>query len=102
MRICVFEDRAVLWLDPLTLTRPAFDLLCGTGSLLQRQRRHFAADEVAALPPLVELCRSLHPEIAVNDPAWFRSGTKILVNARWLAPAEPAADFSTPHTGLVD
>src|SRR5947209_8081551 len=103
MRICVFEDRGVLWLDPLTLTRPAFDLLCGTGSLLQRQRRHFGADDVGVLvrPPLVELCRATHPDLAVNDPAWFRSGTRILENARWLAPADPATDIDTPHAALV-
>src|SRR5262249_32066951 len=29
MRVCLFEDRRVEDLEPLTLTRPAHDLLCG-------------------------------------------------------------------------
>ena len=39
MRICVFEDAGVRNLEPLTLTRPAFDLRCGAGTLLERQLR---------------------------------------------------------------
>ena len=41
MSLCVFENRGVLNLEPLTLTRPAFDLLCGASTLLDRQRPRF-------------------------------------------------------------
>ena len=37
MRICLFEDLGVFDLEPLTFTRPVFDLLCGAGSLGQKQ-----------------------------------------------------------------
>ena len=47
MRICIFEDGGVPNLAPLSLTRPAFDLRCGTSSLLERQRRYFDATDVA-------------------------------------------------------
>jgi UDP-N-acetylglucosamine diphosphorylase/glucosamine-1-phosphate N-acetyltransferase len=103
MRICVFEDRGVALLDPLTLTRPAFDLRCGVSSLLEHQCRHFAAAETGALvrPALAELCRLAHPGMAVNDPAWLRGGPTVLVNARWLPPAEPAADVAAHRVALV-
>lgn len=103
MRLCVYEDRDVTLLDPLTLTRPAFDLLCGDCSLLQHQRRRFGAAEVGAIvrAELVELCRLSHPGMAVNDPSWLRDGSAVLVNARWLPPPEPAVDDATPRVALV-
>src|SRR5262245_53620574 len=54
MHVCVFEDQGVHNLEPLSLTRAAFDLRCGALTLLERQVRTFAADEVGALvrPPL--------------------------------------------------
>src|SRR4051794_32646648 len=44
MRVCLFEDRAVAGLEPLTLTRPACDLLCGQTTLAAKQVRSFHAD----------------------------------------------------------
>jgi UDP-N-acetylglucosamine diphosphorylase/glucosamine-1-phosphate N-acetyltransferase len=103
MRICVFEDRGVQTLEPLSLTRPAFDLLCGACTLLERQARAFEATEVGALvrPALTSLCREAHPGLPVNDAAWLQAGPTVLVNARWLPPAEPAADRQTPRVALV-
>ncbi len=103
MRICVFEDQGVALLDPLILTRAAFDLRCGAATLLEYQFRHFAASEKGAVvrPTLAELCRAAHPELAVNDQAWLRSGPTVLVNARWLPPVDSTADVTTSHVGLV-
>jgi UDP-N-acetylglucosamine diphosphorylase/glucosamine-1-phosphate N-acetyltransferase len=103
MRLCVFEDRNVSFLEPLALTRPAFDLLCGAASLLDRQRRHFASSGVGALvrPYLAALCRQTHPSLTVQDADWLRAGPAVLVNARWLPPAAPLADRDTPRVGLV-
>jgi UDP-N-acetylglucosamine diphosphorylase / glucose-1-phosphate thymidylyltransferase / UDP-N-acetylgalactosamine diphosphorylase / glucosamine-1-phosphate N-acetyltransferase / galactosamine-1-phosphate N-acetyltransferase len=103
MRLCVFEDRGVYNLEPLSLTRPAFDLLCGACSLLERQARAFAAEEMGALvrPALADLCRETHPGLPVNDRAWLRAGPTALVNARWLPPAQPVADRETPRVALV-
>ena len=39
MRVCLFEDRGALDLEPLTLTRPVFELLCGLTSLAAKQCR---------------------------------------------------------------
>ncbi len=102
MRVCVFEDQGARHLEPLSLTRPAFDLRCGALTLLERQARAFAADELGALirPALADLCRLAHPDLAINDLLW-QAGTTVLVNARWLAPPLPLADRTTPRVGLV-
>jgi UDP-N-acetylglucosamine diphosphorylase/glucosamine-1-phosphate N-acetyltransferase len=94
MRLCVFEDATVGRLEPLTLTRPACDLRCGASSLLERQCRYFGATEVGLLvrPLLADWCRFLHPGRPVNDVAWLHGGNTLLVNARWVPPAERPID----------
>jgi UDP-N-acetylglucosamine diphosphorylase/glucosamine-1-phosphate N-acetyltransferase len=104
MNICIYEDDRVGRLDPLTLTHPAFDLWCGTSSLLDRQRRYFAATQVGAMvrPALAELCQARHAaHMAVNDPAWLAEEAQVLVNARWLPPAGRAPDLRAPQVALV-
>ena len=103
MRICVYEDAEYAGLEPLTLTRPAFDLLCGASSLLERQMRRFAASEVGVLvrPLLVDLCQLAHPEIKVNDDAWLRREPTILVNGRWLCGTTLTLTGG-PEVGVVD
>ena len=103
MRLCCYEDRAVADLEPLTLTRPAFDLLCGESSLADKQACHFQASARAAVvrPHLAETTRLTAPGLAVNDFAGLDPGLVAVVNGRWLPPAEVAADLSTPCVGLV-
>jgi UDP-N-acetylglucosamine diphosphorylase/glucosamine-1-phosphate N-acetyltransferase len=106
VRICVFEDAGVAGLQPLALTRPAFDLRCGALSLLERQLRHFGASEAGAVvrPELLELCRLELPHVRANDPDWLTppaGEAALLVNARWLPPARPAALSTTAELGLV-
>jgi UDP-N-acetylglucosamine diphosphorylase/glucosamine-1-phosphate N-acetyltransferase len=103
VRLCLYEDGRVSGLDPLTLTRPAFDLLCGSCPLLDRQRRAFAAADLGAVvrPALAALCRLEHPGLAVNDPAWLKRPGTVFVNARWLPPAGPVGDRDEPRVGLV-
>jgi len=102
MRLCVFEDGAVNLLEPVTLTRPVFDLRCGAATLFQRQQRALPAMEVGAIvrPALAELCRLAHPDLAINDEDWLRGAT-VLVNGRWLPPEQPIEDVQTPRVGLV-
>ncbi len=103
MRVCLFEDRGVANLEPLTCTRPAFDLLCGQSSLGAKQLRHFAPCEAGVLvrPPLVDLLRLRHPTTPVNDLAWLRAEPAILVNARWLPPAGGLPHVSGPCVALA-
>lgn len=92
MRICLYEDRRVADLFPLTLTRPASDLLCGLSALGQKQIRHFGPEVVGYLcrPALAEWLRAREPGTPVNDPTWLRGAPTVLVNARWLPPHTPA------------
>jgi UDP-N-acetylglucosamine diphosphorylase/glucosamine-1-phosphate N-acetyltransferase len=91
MRICLYEDRRVAALGPLTLTRPAAELLCGLSPLGEKQARYFAAESVGHLcrPVMADLVRASDPAAPVNDPAWLRSAPAVLVNARWVPPARP-------------
>jgi UDP-N-acetylglucosamine diphosphorylase/glucosamine-1-phosphate N-acetyltransferase len=103
MRVCLFEDRGVLDLEPLTLTRPVFELLCGLASLGDKQRRLFSPAEIGFLvrPELADLCRWQHPGPPVNDAGWLRAGPVVLVNGRWLPDAGPAPDTSRPCVALA-
>src|SRR5262249_193969 len=103
MRVCLFEDDGVSSLDPLTATRPAFDLLCGATSLAARQCRHFAPCAVGALvrPHLAALFRLPYPQPPGNDPAGLGAGPPVLVNGRWLPPARVAISPPGPCVALV-
>ncbi len=106
MRICIYEDRRAADLAPLTLTRPASDLLCGLTTLGQKHARHFGTQTVGYLcrPALAGWLRAREPGTPVNDPAWLRSAPTVLVNGRWLPPHAPIdpRDLSTgPFIGTA-
>lgn len=92
MRICLFEDRRVVDLAPLTLTRPVYDLTCGLTSLAEQSARYFGADAVGYLvrPLVQDLAREQRPHAPVNDPLWLRAGPTVLINARWIPPVRAA------------
>jgi len=104
MRLCIFEDSGVDSLDPLTLTRPAFELRCGISQLVERQRAAFPCDDIGLIvrPELAELCAAQYPSCAVNDADWLRRGPLVLVNARWVPPRETLADLETPRACVVN
>src|SRR5947209_6655051 len=88
MHRCLFEERAEQ-LEPLSLTRPVFDLRCGITTLAEKQSRQFPATScgVWLRAMQVGLYRAQHPEAHVNDLAWLQSADALLVNGRWLPPA---------------
>jgi UDP-N-acetylglucosamine diphosphorylase / glucose-1-phosphate thymidylyltransferase / UDP-N-acetylgalactosamine diphosphorylase / glucosamine-1-phosphate N-acetyltransferase / galactosamine-1-phosphate N-acetyltransferase len=90
MRICIYEDRHVRGLEPITLTRPAIDLLCGLTTLGEKQVRYFSATALGYLcrPLVAEQIRMRDPVSRVNDPGWLRAAPTILVNARWIPPTQ--------------
>lgn len=104
MRICIFEDHAVSALEPLTLCRPAFDLLCGARTVLQRHRDAFASSETGCIvrPALADLCRFIHPDLIVNETAWLSSKPIIMVNARWIPPTTAFHLPQEVHVGMTD
>jgi UDP-N-acetylglucosamine diphosphorylase/glucosamine-1-phosphate N-acetyltransferase len=102
MRICVCEDRSVSSLEPLTLTRPAFDLRPGVYPLLRRQQQTLGATATGAVvrPLLADLVQQQHPGLAVNDDDWNRTA-RVFVNARWLPGPELLPDLATPQVGVI-
>ncbi len=106
MRVCLFEDRGALDLEPLSLTRPVFELLCGLTSLAAKQSRFFPPGPRGVLVRsyLADLCRLHSPEVPVNDLAWLRAGPTILVNGRWLPPSIPLPleQITSPGVALVN
>jgi UDP-N-acetylglucosamine diphosphorylase/glucosamine-1-phosphate N-acetyltransferase len=105
MRVCLFEDRNALDLEPLSLTRPVFELMCGLTSLAAKQSRFFPPGPRGVLvrPYLADLCRLHSPAVSVNDLTWLRAGPTVLVNGRWLPPPTPLAltELSNPGIALV-
>jgi UDP-N-acetylglucosamine diphosphorylase/glucosamine-1-phosphate N-acetyltransferase len=103
MHVCLFEDRLVADLEPLTLTRPAFDLLCGTSSLAAKQRRYFSASSLDVLVRShLSRCWHMHaPDFPANHHAELGAGPAVLVNARWLPPSRVFAAETSPCVGLV-
>lgn len=106
MRVCSFEDRLVAQLEPLALTRPVFELLCGSTSLRVKHARHFASPSIGALirPGLVDFYRTQRPSAPINDTAWLArtDSLLVLVNGRWLPPTGLFGRPIVPSLGLVD
>ena len=100
--ICLFEDSVVRDLEPLTLTRPAFDLLCGTTTLADKQRRFGRLDRVGALvrPHLIDTVCLSHPEWQSNFNSCAAPGSTLFINARWLPPAAAVTNPEEPCVGL--
>ncbi len=105
MRVCLFEDQGALDLEPLSLTRPVFELLCGLTSLAAKQSRFFPPGPRGVLVRsyLADLCRLHAPAVPVNDLAWLCAGPTIFVNGRWLPPSTPLTltELSSPGIALV-
>jgi UDP-N-acetylglucosamine diphosphorylase/glucosamine-1-phosphate N-acetyltransferase len=100
MRVVLFEDHGVHDLEPLTLTRPVFDLYCGASPLSAKQARYFAPCTTGAIvrPFLADLLRRNGPDLPVNDMTWLKQSPVILVNGRWLPPEGPAPDLSSSRS----
>jgi UDP-N-acetylglucosamine diphosphorylase/glucosamine-1-phosphate N-acetyltransferase len=92
MRLCLVEDRAAADLEPLTFTRPCFDLLLGAGTIGAKIAR---AVGPAGRPPryammvrphLAGILRARDPRAVVNDRDWMGHGPVLVVNGRWVPP----------------
>ncbi len=103
MRVCLFEDPGAADLEPLSLTRAVFELLCGCTSLADKHFRHFAAsDRAAIVRPALAAVVTERTGLAVNDPDWLHRGPVMMVNGRWLPPAPPVEIPERPCVGVID
>lgn len=105
MRICLFEDARAADLEPLALTRPVFDLICGRTSLARKQVRMSRGSATGAIVRgnLADLYAIGHPETPINDLDWLKADPVMLINGRWLPPHEMEPLATTePHIALCD
>src|SRR5262249_2732341 len=93
MRLCLVEDNAVAGLEPLTLTRPVFDLLLGSSTLGAKIAQAFGVGPgplrrgVVLRPYLKEVQPARDPHTAVSDRAWLARGPVLVATGRWVPPA---------------
>ncbi len=84
-KIYVYENHEVLNLEPIVLTRPAFDLRCGAFTFLERIQKSFPDSEIELIvrDELKTMTQELYPELTVN-PKQVEEGLWILGNVLWL------------------
>ncbi|MFH1852634.1 MAG: putative sugar nucleotidyl transferase [Candidatus Neomarinimicrobiota bacterium] len=84
MIIYIFEDRFAVDFEPLTQTRPAFDLRCGAFTFLERLRKMVPDGEIRLVVRLllVDTVAETHPDFSVN-PAVAEDGLWLLGNVYW-------------------
>src|SRR5271166_2525077 len=102
MRLCFVEDSAVVDLEPLTLTRPVFELLLGSSTIGRKIEKALRVNpgpgQLGALiqPHLAAVQRERTPHMTINDRGWLALGPVAIVNARWVPPV----DLCVPDTSL--
>ncbi len=95
MRLCLVEDNAVAGLEPLTLTRPAFDLILGATTLGAKLARAFGVGPGPARRGAI-----VRPDLAAVQAAsatrtprsttadWLARGPVAVANGRWVPPGD--------------
>jgi UDP-N-acetylglucosamine diphosphorylase/glucosamine-1-phosphate N-acetyltransferase len=83
-KIYVYENHEVLNLEPIVLTRPAFDLRCGAFTFLERIQKSFPDAEIELIvrDELKPITEELYPGLTVN-PTQVEEGLWILGNVLW-------------------
>lgn len=83
-KIYIYENHEVLNLEPVVLTRPAFDLRCGAFTFFERIQNAFPEAEIELIvrDELKMVTQELYPELTVN-PTQVEEGLWILGNVLW-------------------
>lgn len=105
MRWFLFEDKLAEQLNPIALTRPVFELVCGREGLRRRLQRWFTHSEwgVQIRPWLKDVYAEEHPECSVNQLHAISADETLMVNGRWLPGSMLQADDVTfDNAGFVD
>jgi len=96
MRLCLIEDLAVAGLEPLTLTRPVYELRLGCSNLGTKIATAFGIGEGprqrggVVRSHLVPVQHQRDPHVVVNDRDWLARGPVIVANGRWVPPRNGA------------
>ena len=85
MEICIFEDLYFDRIEPLTFSRPTYDLVCGISSLKDKIIRQYPGVKVSlhTRPYLEFFLFSKYPDISINK---IESDDCLFINGRVLAP----------------
>jgi UDP-N-acetylglucosamine diphosphorylase/glucosamine-1-phosphate N-acetyltransferase len=109
MRLCLVEDLGVAGLEPLTLTRPMYELWLGCSTLGSKIAGAFGVGPgpqrrgAVIRSHLVAVQRQRDPHVVVNDRDWLARGPLVVANARWVPPADfEAPDVHGPSLGFCD
>ncbi|MDX2035547.1 MAG: putative sugar nucleotidyl transferase [Isosphaeraceae bacterium] len=109
MRLCLVEDNAVADLEPLTLTRPAYDLLLGSSSIGSKIARAFgigpgpARRGVVVRKLIARVQAERDPHTSVNDRDWLAKGPVVVANGRWIPPEDLSVSLDgSAWLGLCD
>jgi UDP-N-acetylglucosamine diphosphorylase/glucosamine-1-phosphate N-acetyltransferase len=109
MRLCLVEDDAVAGLEPLTLTRPVYDLLLGSGTIAAKIARAFGIGPgpqrrgAVIRTYLAAIQRQRDPHTVVNEPAWLARGAVVVANGRWVPPEQfEPPEGPGPWVGFCD
>jgi len=81
--VCIFEDEHFNRLNPLTLTRPAFELRCGISLLREKILRHFPGSRLHLFcrEYLADVLRETVPSVPVNK---IDSAQCLFINGRFI------------------
>ena len=84
MNIYVFEDQRSLSFEPLSLTRPVFDIRIGSETFLERIQFLFPNSDIALFvrKDLEDLTKKMYPNLEVN-PQTETDGLWLLGNVIW-------------------
>jgi len=85
MEICIFEDLYFDRIEPLTFSRPTYNLVCGIASLRGKILRQYPGVTLSlhTRPYLESFVNSKYPDINVNK---IESDDCLFINGRVLAP----------------
>jgi hypothetical protein len=108
MRLCLVEDPGAAGLEPLTLTRPVYDLRLGGSTLGEKIARAFGVGPgprrrgALIRGHLAEIQRRRDPRVVVNDRDWLARGPLVVARGRWAPPEGFDPPAAGPWVGLCD
>lgn len=109
MRLCLVDDQGTSGLEPLTLTRPASELLLGATTLGEKIARFFgigpgpARRGAVMTPSLAAFERERNPRVSINDADWLSRGAVVIARSRWVPPKGTIDTLDrTPRIGMCE